>query len=71
MKLPTRAITLFACSILAATLFTGCAARMVHKLATSGDKTDEKTTPEQALRAANSELYLAINMVLAGKCRHD
>lgn len=66
MKLPSRAITLFACSILAATLFTGCAARMVHKIATSGDKTDEKTTPEQALRAANSELYLAINMVLAG-----
>ncbi len=66
MNRSIRSITLFACSLIAATLVTGCAARVVHKIATSGDKKDEKTTPEQALRAANSQLYLAINMVLAG-----
>jgi len=68
MKSSTRSIALFASSILVGSLLAGCAARMVHKLATSGDKdqTSEKTTPEQALRAANSQLYLAINLVLAG-----
>lgn len=66
MKSAIRSMTLFASFLLVATLVTGCAARIAHKIATSGDKTEAASTPEQALRAANSQLYVAINLVLAG-----
>jgi len=68
MKIPSHIVTFLAGALLVSAVVPGCAAMAVRRIANAGESKAEPATmtPQQALEAANTQFYVALNKMLAG-----